>query len=183
MNQNRATGKITVMAIPTVFIVGIDRLPLVAEYLNLGSVVVVAPDGDTLKHWTLEQDGREEPLRAENGHVEATVIDLAGRRIVSDGATLPLSDLEYRVLSALLTPPGQAISFGELRQVGWGDPQEVPADIYSVRALIQRLRAKLEVADAEIRIDAVRGFGFRAEAASQRLRLVSGPRASSSDSG
>ena len=44
------------MAVPTVFLVGTERLPLIPEYLNLGSVVVVAPDPGTLKRWRAEQD-------------------------------------------------------------------------------------------------------------------------------
>jgi DNA-binding response OmpR family regulator len=149
------------MAIPTVFMVGVERLPLVPEYLNLGSVVVVAPDQETLRRWVWEQEKGE--ARAGPADVEpGTVVDLAGRRIIADGITLPLSDLEYRVLSALLSPPGRALSFRELRSTGWEDSQEIPADIYSVRALVQRLRAKLQVAEAQVTIEAVRGFGFRA---------------------
>ena len=149
------------VTIPTVFMVGVERLPLVPEYLNLGSVVVVAPDQETLRRWMGEQDDGRPPA-ADGGGELGTVVDLAGRRITSDGATLPLSDLEYRVLSVLLSPPGRAISFRELRSSGWGDAQEIPADIYSVRALVQRLRAKLQTADAPMTIEAVRGFGFRA---------------------
>ncbi len=149
------------MTIPTVFMVGVDRLPLVPEYLNLGSVVVVAPDQDTLRRWVWEQADSDPPA-ADRDLEPGTVVDLAGRRIISDGAMLPLSDLEYRVLSALLSPPGRAISFRELRSTGWGDSPEIPADIYSVRALVQRLRAKLQIADAPLTVEAVRGFGFRA---------------------
>jgi DNA-binding response OmpR family regulator len=150
------------MAVATVFMVGIEQLPLVPEYLNLGSVVVISPDLETQRRWTLEQEG--EPRTSGNGeaHPSGTVVDLAGRRIISDGFTLPLSDLEFKVLSALLAPTGRALSFGELRARGWGEAQEVPADIYSVRALVQRLRAKLEAAGADLRIEAVRGYGFRA---------------------
>ena len=150
------------MAIPTVLIVGVERLPLVPEYLNLGSVVVVAPDQDTLRRWVWEQDGDRD--RSANGDDEplGTVVDLTGRRIIVNGATLPLSDLEFRVLSALLSPPGRALSFRELRASCWGDSPEVPADVYSVRALVQRLRAKLQVADAHFTVEAIRGFGFRA---------------------
>lgn len=155
-------GKTWVMAIPTVFMVGVERLPLVPEYLNLGSVVVVAPDQDTLRRWVWEQDDARAPDPEAETRPTGTVVDLAGRRIVSDGATLPLSDLEYRVLSALLSPAGRALSFRELRATGWGDAPELPADVYSVRALVQRLRAKLKVAGAELSIEAVRGFGFRA---------------------
>jgi two-component system response regulator MtrA len=159
------------MAIPTVFIVGVERLPLVPEYLNLGSVVVVAPDHDTMRQWNREQDERA-PAAPREDLAGGTVVDLAGRRIMSEGETLPLSELEYRVLSALLSPPGRAISFQELRGYGWGDGPDLPADVYSVRALVQRLRAKLEVARADVSIQAVRGFGFRAEVVVPSLKLL-----------
>jgi DNA-binding response OmpR family regulator len=150
------------MAIPTVFIVGVERLPLVPEYLNLGSVVVVAPDQDTLRRWVWEQEGDRARAADLDDGSPGTVVDLTGRRIVVDGATLPLSDLEFRVLSALLSPPGRALSFRELRASCWGDAPELPADVYSVRALVQRLRAKLQVADSQVTIESIRGFGFRA---------------------
>jgi two-component system response regulator MtrA len=148
------------MTVPTVLMVGVDQLPLVPEYLNLGSVVVIAPDQDTLNRWIAERSP-EGPPDGSRGH-PSTVVDMTGRRITSDGASLPLSDLEYRVLSTLLSPVGRAISFQELRSIGWGESPELPADVYSVRALVQRLRAKLQVAKADVEIEAVRGFGFRA---------------------
>ena len=149
------------MGVPTVFIVGTDRLPLVPEYLNLGSVVVIAPDHETLRRWNWEQDdrGTMDGPQEDGG----TVVDLAGRRIVSDGAPLPLSDLEFRVLSALLSPPGRALSFRELRAAGWGESADLPSDPYTVRALVQRLRAKLDVAGGTMRVSSVRGYGFRVE--------------------
>lgn len=156
------------MAIPTVLMVGVERLPLVPEYLNLGSIVVIAPDQDTLNRWIAEH-APPNPTEPQGG--SSTVVDIAGRRIVTDGATLPLSDLEYRVLSALLSPIGRAISFQELRSVGWGDSPELPADVYSVRALVQRLRAKLAVADADLGIESVRGYGFRASSRERARRL------------
>ncbi len=163
VNRLDPLWKELVVTIPTVFMVGVERLPLVPEYLNLGSVVVVAPDQDTLRRWVWEQvdDGSS---AAQDDPEPGTVVDLAGRRIISDGITLPLSNLEYRVLSALLSPPGRAISFRELRSLGWGDSPEIPADIYSVRALVQRLRVKLQVTEARLAIESIRGFGFRAVA-------------------
>ncbi len=149
--------------VPTVFIVGESRLPLIPEYLNLGTIVVVAPDQGTLKRWTHEQEAIEPPWpRGDGGKTSGTVVDLAGRRIVHGGERLPLSDLEYRVLSTLLSPPGRAISYRELRRRGWGEGQEISADIYSVRGVVQRLRSKLLVAEAGIAIEAVRGYGLRA---------------------
>jgi DNA-binding response OmpR family regulator len=90
------------------------------------------------------------------------VLDLPGRRILTHDGQLPLSDLEFKVLAALLTPPGRAVEFRELRRIGWGQAAEIPDDIYAVRALIQRVRAKLAVAGSGVRIEAVRGYGFRA---------------------
>jgi two-component system response regulator MtrA len=160
------------MTVPTVLMVGVERLPLVPEFLNLGSVVVIAPDQGTLDRWIADQASERRP-DGPAGH-PSTVVDMTGRRIISDGASLPLSDLEYRVLSALLSPVGRAISFQELRSLGWGDSPELPADVYSVRALVQRLRAKLQVAEADVDIEAIRGYGFRASAGRghpQRTRL------------
>ena len=79
------------------------------------------------------------------------------------------------MLSALLSPIGRAISFQELRSVGWGDSPELPADVYSVRALVQRLRAKLEVAGADLRVESVRGYGFRASTYQRAKRLRGAP--------
>jgi two-component system phosphate regulon response regulator PhoB len=147
------------MGVPTVFLVGEDRLPLIPEYLNLGSVVIVAPDPGTLKRWRAEQD-EIDPADAPN---QGTLVDLEGRRILFEGSTLPLSDLEFRVVTTLLSRPGKAWSFGELRREAWGDGPELPTDIYSVKALIQRLRAKFQVAGLPMSVESVRGYGFRAK--------------------
>jgi len=148
------------MGVPTVFLVGEDRLPLIPEYLNLGSVVVVAPDPGTLKRWRAEQEESESATDGEQP--DGTLVDLEGRRIVYQGSTLPLSDLEFRLLKTLLSRPGKAWSFAELRREAWGDGPELPADIYSVKAAVQRLRAKFQVAGLPMTVESVRGYGFRA---------------------
>lgn len=66
------------MTIPTVFMVGVERLPLVPEYLNLGSVVVVAPDQETLRRWTWEQFDLRETSQDENGEPHGTVVGSRG---------------------------------------------------------------------------------------------------------
>jgi two-component system response regulator MtrA len=161
------------MGVPTVFLVGEGRLALVPEYLNLGSVVVIAPDRETLRQWQNEQD---DPVSMQpQPVVEGTVVDMEGRRIMWQGESLPLSELEFKVLGALLQVPGRAWSFRDLRWVGWGDRAEVPVDPYTVKALVQRLRAKLAAANAQITIEAVRGFGFRAEAPGEGRRSEETP--------
>jgi two-component system response regulator MtrA len=148
--------------VPTVYLLGEEHLPLISEYLQLGSVVVVAPDRDLLTRWTAQQGGgrvAEPPVR----RVSNLVIDLDARRATIHDRPVPLSDLEFRVLAALLARPGRAWSFGDLRTVGWGEGPAIYGDPQTVRALVQRLRKKLDAAGAQVCVEAVRSFGFRAE--------------------
>jgi len=168
------------MTVPSVFMVGVDRLALIPEYLNLGSVVIVAPDAQTLRAWQQEQ-APPSPGKEQDEH--PVVVDMQGRRIVHEGASIPLSDREFRVLGALLAQPGRAFSFRALRRIGWDDACELPIDPYAVKAAIQRLRVKLEVAGAPVAIEAVPGYGFRLMSAHGTLkrseqvpvRVASGP--------
>lgn len=151
------------MNVPTVYLLGEDHLELIPEYLQLGSVVVVAPDRDILRRWTDDQqdDGAGGPLG--DAELGGLVVDLSARRVSFDGATLNLTDLEFRVLAALMTRPGRAWSFADLRRTGWGAGPDLYTDDQTVRALVQRLRKKLLASRAPIAIEAVRSFGFRAE--------------------
>jgi DNA-binding response OmpR family regulator len=152
-----------VSSVPTVYLLGAEHLPLIPEYLQLGSVVVVAPDRELLTRWTEQQGGARvaEPPAHRAGNL---VLDLEARRVTSRDRPVELSDLEFRVLAALLARPGRAWSFGDLRTVGWGDGPAIYGDQQTVRALVQRLRKKLDAAGAQVCIEAVRSFGFRAEA-------------------
>jgi Transcriptional regulatory protein, C terminal len=151
-----------VMPVATVFLVGIDQLEQIPEFLELGSIVVVAPDKPTLRRWRWEQeDGIAAPDIEPGGG--SLVVDLAARRISSRGLALDLSDMEFRVLAGLLAEPSRALGYSELRRLGWGDEPHQALDVYSIRSLVQRLRAKLRAAGAPVTIVAVRGFGFRAE--------------------
>jgi DNA-binding response OmpR family regulator len=148
------------VTIATVLLVGIDELERVPDYLELGAVVVIAPDRETMRQWRRDQDPSERPVPAANGE-GALVIDLLSRRILCFGRPINLSELEFRVLAALLSHPGRAWSFRDLRRAGWGEGLDLPVDVYSVRSLVQRLRLKLVAAEAPATIEAVRGFGFR----------------------
>ena len=162
------------MGVPTVYMVGTDRLALIPEYLNLGSVVVIAPDHPTLQVWQGEATYSQAPQSTNEGK-EPVIVDMSGRRIIHEGASLPLSELEFKVLSALLSEGGRAWSFRELRRAGWGDGPDLPVDPYTVKALIQRLRAKLEVAGAPTVLEAIRGYGFRVRQPTPHLARVEGP--------
>jgi DNA-binding response OmpR family regulator len=161
------------VAIATVFLVGIDELDRVPEYLDLGAVVVIAPDQHTLHRWQAEQSRAMSSDFEPNGG-GGVVLDLPGRRVLADGEPLQLSDLEFRVLAVLLSRPGSAWTFHDLRRTGWGDSPELPIDAASVRSLIQRLRVKLRAAEADVTIRAVRGYGFRLEEIGEEMRSPDG---------
>jgi DNA-binding response OmpR family regulator len=148
------------VTVATVLLVGIDEMDHVPDYLELGAVVVIAPDRETMRQWRREQDAAETQVLAAGGE-GALVIDLLSRRILCFGRPLNLSELEFRVLAALMSHPGRAWSFRDLRRAGWGEGLNLPVDVYSVRSLVQRIRLKLIAAEAPAAIDAVRGFGFR----------------------
>jgi DNA-binding response OmpR family regulator len=151
------------MNVPTVYLLGEDHLELIPEYLQLGSVVIVAPDRDVLRRWT--DDQQDDGDGATVGHTEHgdLVVDLSARRVSFAGTPLNLTDLEFRVLAALMTRPGRAWSFADLRRAGWGEGPDLEGDDQTVRALVQRLRKKLIAARVPLAVEAVRSFGFRAE--------------------
>jgi DNA-binding winged helix-turn-helix (wHTH) protein len=162
-----------VSSVPTVFLLGDEHLPLIPEYLQLGSVVVVAPDRDLLRRWTREKEETRGPgptVRTEGN----LVVDLDARRVLIDDRPVSLSDLEFRVLAALLARPGRAWSFRDLRQAGWGEGPDLFGDDQIVKALVQRLRNKLRTSGARVSIEAVRSFGFRAEAHHREERSLTG---------
>ena len=151
------------MNVPTVYLLGEDHLELIPEYLQLGSVVVVAPDREILRRWTDDQQDDDPGASLERSELNGLVVDLSARRVSFDGTPLNLTDLEFRVLAALMNRPGRAWSFTDLRRTGWGVGPDLYTDDQTVRALVQRLRKKLLAARVPIAIEAVRSFGFRAE--------------------
>ena len=47
---------------PTIYLVGIDDLERIPEFLDLGLIVVVSPDPTTLRRWQHEQELGEAPM-------------------------------------------------------------------------------------------------------------------------
>jgi len=76
---------------------------------------------------------------------------------------MELTELEFRVLAALAIEPGRAWSFRDLRAAGWDPGEPTADDLHTVRSVVQRLRRKLADAGALVRIEAIRGFGYRIE--------------------
>ncbi|AXH95047.1 winged helix-turn-helix domain-containing protein [Ornithinimicrobium avium] len=82
------------------------------------------------------------------------------RRVVGDGRSeVPLTPLEFDFLVALSSDPGRLRTFEELQHEVWGTPHI--GDVTQVHSLVKRLRRKLRRLDLPVRLQAVRGIGFR----------------------
>jgi DNA-binding response OmpR family regulator len=92
-----------------------------------------------------------------NGPLE---IDLEAREARLDGRRLRLTAMEWRVLEVLAANAGWVVPHDRLLARAWG--REDPADIESLRVIVQRLRAKFGDDFAQPRyIETVRGLGYR----------------------
>lgn len=88
------------------------------------------------------------------------VLDLAGREVRKKGEPVGLTPTEFRLLEALASHPGQALSRGQLFRLAWGE--DAFGDERTVDVHIRHLREKLEDAPSEPRlILTVRGYGYK----------------------
>jgi DNA-binding response OmpR family regulator len=87
-------------------------------------------------------------------------IDFAQRAVTYDGREVPLTPLEFRLLSAFARHPNQVLSREQLLELVWGSAYGVSPD--QVKLYVGYLRRKLDP-DAPDRppIETVRGFGYR----------------------
>lgn len=89
-----------------------------------------------------------------------TTVDLANRRVTRDGVDVHLSQIEFRLLAALLAHPGKVLTHRQLLQDVWG-PAYVEHNHY-VRIYMGRLRQKLETDPAQPRfLRTETGIGYR----------------------
>jgi len=87
-------------------------------------------------------------------------IDLAGREVETDGASVMLSSLEFDLLAALAGAPGRVFSRGQLLERVWG--YDFYGDERVVDVHIRSLRARLGDPAADPRLIAtVRGAGYK----------------------
>lgn len=99
-------------------------------------------------------------LRRTHGHSGPTLtagtlaLDTSQMRLTIDGKVVPLTPLEYRLVSYLVHHKGRVISSVELREHVYGDEEARVAN--AVEALIVRLRRKLGPDFIETR----RGLGY-----------------------
>lgn len=87
------------------------------------------------------------------------VVDPARHEATWLGHAVPLSRRERDILRCLLELPRRVWSHRELHERAWGGAYL--GDPSLVHSALKRLRRKLRDSDVHLRIDAVRGVGFR----------------------
>ncbi len=87
------------------------------------------------------------------------VIDRAGAEVLRDGAPLPLTPTEKRLMYAFADHPGQVLSREQLLAMAWN--QDFLGDSRLVDNAILRLRPKIDPPGGVSHIETVRGFGYR----------------------
>ncbi len=88
------------------------------------------------------------------------VLDPALHALSRDGATVPLSPTEFRLLAALLGRSGEVVRRRELLRAGWPDGAIVHEN--TLDQYVARVRRKLQQIGATDRVETVRGVGYRA---------------------
>jgi two-component system phosphate regulon response regulator PhoB len=88
-------------------------------------------------------------------------IDLSGYEVTLDGEEIVLTPTEFRLLRALVEPPGRTQSRAQLLERAWDVESTVSERIHTrtVDMHVQRLRGKLGPVGEWI--ETVRGFGYR----------------------
>lgn len=99
-------------------------------------------------------------IRRSAGHGNAVIetrgltLDTRQMRVLSQGAQVAVSPLEYRLIAYLMHHKGRVVPAGELIEHLYGDDDA--RDANALEALIMRLRKKLGTGSIETR----RGFGY-----------------------
>ena len=99
--------------------------------------------------------------RAPETYADALLsISFAERSVRYEEREVPLTRLEFRLLSALVAHPNQVLSHDQLRELVWDDALRTSRD--EVKLYVGYLRRKL-APDAPLStpIETVRGFGYR----------------------
>jgi DNA-binding response OmpR family regulator len=103
----------------------------------------------------LRRSAPETPDALEAGGVR---MDLAGRRVLIEGAEIALANKEFELLRVLLSRPGQVVSREEILREVWKDPELKNSKTLDMH--MSWLRRKI----GSSRIATVRGVGFRFDA-------------------
>lgn len=92
------------------------------------------------------------------GRIGPLEVDLPAHRATVDGRALALTPIEFSLLAALASRPGEVVERRALLRAAWPDERE--PDPEWLKAHLARLRTKLEAAGAPVP-ENVRGVGYR----------------------
>lgn len=103
---------------------------------------------------------RREQATGDIIHVGDLVIDVPGHIVKRDGKEIPLTPIEFDLLTQLASRPKQVLTREELLREVWGYKQ--PTDTRVLNVHINRLRIKVEKDHKNPKlIQAVRGVGYK----------------------
>jgi len=91
-------------------------------------------------------------------------VDRGAHSVTADGAPVPLTPLEYRLLLVLIERRGRVQTRPQLLESVWESQPDIQTRTVDMH--VQRLRVKLGAAGEQI--ETVRGFGYRFRAAEDR---------------
>ena len=91
--------------------------------------------------------------------VGAVRLDLRARRVVADGAEVPLTAREFALLAYLIRRAGRVVSKTEILAGVWDDAFEGDPNV--VEVYVARLRRKVDEPFGRRSIETVRGAGYR----------------------
>lgn len=114
-----------------------------------------------LRRWTMARE-HSEPEMIVCGPVR---INLSGQRVELKGREVPLTPIEFSLLTHLARNHGQVLSRQRLLDLVWGE--EFPGDERTVDSHVSKLRAKLQKVAPGDYIRGVWGVGYRFEAGSR----------------
>ncbi len=89
----------------------------------------------------------------------ALTVDEETRRVTWAGTPIPLSVKEFDLLCVLVESPGRVHTFADLTRRVWS--RDYLGDDDSVVSAVKRLRRRLGAGTERVRVESVRGVGFR----------------------
>jgi OmpR-family two-component system manganese-sensing response regulator len=98
----------------------------------------------------------ENPARLTLGDLQ---LDSENQRAYRQGKAIALSDKEVKLLSLLMTAPGQIVTHEQIYQTVWTEQEQPGSNV--IAALIRLLRRKIEINGEQPLIHTIYGKGYR----------------------
>jgi len=156
LQQMRREGRGT----PTLILTGRRSKADIVRGLDVGADDYLTKpfDLDELKARVRALVRRSGPPRSEHVALGGVLLDRRRRHASVDGQQLRMTPKEFALLEYLMTRAEEVVSRTELLEKVWDfhfDPGSNVVDVH-----VARLRAKLRLTNARVRLETVRGIGF-----------------------